>query len=385
MSRRRTLVVALGLAVLVVWLTGAIPRWGQWYSNQPFYRAQVHAFFEGRLALSHEVEAVTHDLAYVDDGVQQVWGLGVPIWLSFWEALGRPFGLSPFPERIAMLFGIALVMYLLLRAWVGSSGDRTAASWGAFLLTAVVPGVYAMMRGRMVVYEEASAYAYGTAMLLVAGVIAMLRRPTTARYLLIVGFAGLTGLMRPTVWFYGGATAGVATLLYIQHRGSLRRAARVVAFGVALFVAGGGVLYLTNHVRFGRGTEFGHKLNLEDLPGNMYATRFEYPFQTVPLADAARELVGGLFGAPERKARPGYFFYDRKLHVMQSEHPRWREYYFATYRWVHLPLILLGIGLTAVCWLRVRRGEDPSVATTEQGVIAGPALARESRWLGLRR
>ena len=153
LDRRRTWLYALGLAILIVWLTGTIPRWGQWYSDQPFYRAQVSAFFDGRLALSHDVEAVTHDLAYIDEGVQQVWGLGVPIWLSMWEVIGRPFGLSPFPDRLAMLFGIVLVIYLLLRAWLGRTGDRTPASKGALLLCVVVPGLYAMLRGRVVVYE----------------------------------------------------------------------------------------------------------------------------------------------------------------------------------------------------------------------------------------
>jgi len=39
--------------------------------------------------------------------VQQVWGLGAPLWLSLWEAIGRVIHLSPFPDRLAMLFGIA--------------------------------------------------------------------------------------------------------------------------------------------------------------------------------------------------------------------------------------------------------------------------------------
>jgi hypothetical protein len=268
MGRRRALLLALLLALVVTWVTGLIPRWGQWYSSQPFYRAQVEAIFDGRLALSHDVEAVTHDLAWIDDGVQQVWGLGVPLWLTPFEAIGRIIGVTPFPERVAMLLGMLLVFYALARTWFGPKGDRSYASIGAFAITALLPGVITMMRGRMAVYEEAAAYAYGASMLLLAGLFVMLRRPSAGRYLLLCAFAGATGLIRPTVWFYGAVTAAIATYLYVVHVGSLRRALRTVAVGGALFVAGGAALYGTNYVRFGKGGEFGHRLNLADLPGN---------------------------------------------------------------------------------------------------------------------
>ena len=190
----------------VIWLTGAIPRWGQWYGEQPYYRAQVYAFYEGRLALTHNVEGLALDLAWVDGGVQQVWGLGVPMWMSIWEAIGRAIHLSPFPDRVAMLFGVVLVMYALLRAWHGPGGDHSFASRGAFLFTALLPGVITMLHGRCFVYEEAAAYAYGASLLLLAGVIMMVRRPSTPRYVLLLAFAGATGLVRPTVWLYGATS-----------------------------------------------------------------------------------------------------------------------------------------------------------------------------------
>jgi hypothetical protein len=372
MGRRRALAIAFVLGLGVMWFSGAISRWGQFYSDQPFYRAQVAAFFDGRLALSHNVEAVTHDLAWIDGGVQQVWGLGVPMWLSIWEGLGRLVHLTPFPDRIAWMLAAALMFYVMLRAWFGPGGDRSPASRGAFLITALLPGVIAMLKGRIAVYEEAEAYAYGANMLLLGGMLMMLRRPTATRYVLLLAFAGATGLIRPTVWFFGAPTALLATLVFIRSRG-LRKALRPVALASALFVAGGGVLYLTNYVRFGNGSEFGHRLNLEDLPGNIYATRFNFPFETVPASASAKELVGAMFGRPEQNIRPGFHFYDQKLHVWEMEDARWREYYFTTYTWLYVPLILLGIVLCALAWLRVRRGPFGR----------GPDVWRESRWLGL--
>jgi len=363
---------ALVIGFVVMSLTGAIARWGQWYAEQPYYRAQVHALFEGRLALTHAPEGLALDLAWVDGGVQQVWGLGVPIWMSIWEVIGRAIHLSPFPDRLAMLFGVVLTFYALLRAWLGPGGDRSFASLGAFVVTALLPGVVTMLRGRVDVYEEAAAYTYGAAMLLLAGVVMMVRRPSTARYVLLLAFAGATGLLRPTLWFYGAATAVVATALYVRHRGSLRGALGSVALAAALFLAGGGALYATNAVRFGSGDEFGHRLNLEDMPGNMYATRFDYPFATVATSTAAKELIGAMFGRPEQSLHRQY--YDAGIHVWQANRPRLREYYFTTYTWATVPLVALGLAVGTVAWRRARKARR-AIAP------AGPALDRDTRWL----
>jgi len=241
-----------------------------------------------------------------------------------------------------------------------------------------MPSVLCMLRGRIAVYEEAEAYAYGTSMLLMVGVIAMLRQPTRWKYLGLIAFAGLTGLMRPTVWFYGVATAVCSTLLYIRAVGGVRRALPTVAIAIGLFVAGGGVLFLTNYLRFGKGSEFGHRLNIEDLPGNIYATRFNYPFETISTKDAAKELFGGMFGRPEKNARPGYFFYDKKLHKGQATQPRWRECYFTTYPVVWIPIIVAGLVLTVIAWLRIRR-KVPELTVAAAEPIRGLALLRESR------
>jgi hypothetical protein len=366
-DRRRALLQAALIGLAVVWLTGAIPRWGQWYSEQPYYRAQAHALLDGRLALSHEPAGLGLDLVWIDGSVHQVWGLGVPMWLAAWEAIGRVIHVTPFPDRLAMLSGAVLVLYALVRAWHGPGGDRSWGSRGAFLFTALLPGVIAMLRGRVVVYEEAAAYAYGAAMLLLAGVMMMVRRPSTARYVLLLGFAGATGLVRPTVWFYGAAAAGIATVLHVRHRGSLRAALPSLVLAWGLFLAGGGALYLTNALRFGDGAEFGHRINL----GNLYATRFANPYAAVPAPAAAGEMLGGMFGRPELAAHRE--LYDPAIHAWQARAPRFREYYFTTYTWPYAPLALAGLVCGAVAWLRARRPAGRAGP--------GPDLDRDTRWL----
>ena len=80
------------------------------YSGSAVYRAQVDAFLDGRLALSTSPDALAHDLAWTESGVQQVWGLGVPLWQTPFELAARAFGQGPFPDKVALL------------VWLGTDG-----------------------------------------------------------------------------------------------------------------------------------------------------------------------------------------------------------------------------------------------------------------------
>jgi hypothetical protein len=336
------------------------------------YRAQVDAFLSGRLALSEHPDGLAHDLAWTDTGVQQVWGLGAPAWQTPFELAGRALGVSPVPDRIAMLAWLALMIYVLHRGFRRRDHEPWWVAAGTVVLAALLPGFVALLRGKLGVYEEAAVYAYGAAMMLLGGLACFVRRPTAAGYVLLVGLAGLGGLIRPTVWFYSAATLAVATVVWVRHArsagadagtgrsGGARssgRSTRALALGVALFVAGGGLLYATNARRFGRGSEFGHRLNLHSLPGNLTATRFGYPFERASLGEAAADLLGGLFDRPEQRSRRG--FYQTGLHVGQQPIPRWREYYFSTYSWPYAPLLLAGLVLAALAWRR-RGDTDPA-------------------------
>src|SRR5258705_3713175 len=98
-SRLRTLAVASFVVVVAFVATRQI---GGGYAPYGGYRAQVDAFLGGRLALSDAPDALAHDLAWTDQGVQQVWGLGVPAWQTPFELAGRAVGVSPFPDRVAL-------------------------------------------------------------------------------------------------------------------------------------------------------------------------------------------------------------------------------------------------------------------------------------------
>ena len=364
MPRLRTLAVATLLAAVILVIAGQLTPSGG-HAAHGAYRAQVDAFLSGRLALSEQPDALLHDLAWTEHGVQQVWGLGVPLWQTPFEVAGRAIGLSPFPDRIAMLAWLALVGYVLSRGFRRGGDQREPwfADAGTLVIAALLPAFIALLRGKIGVYEEAAIYAYGAAMILFGGLAGFARRPSARGYLMLLAFAGITGLIRPTVWFYGLATAIVATAIWLhRERAARARALRVVALGAALFVAGGAILYATNVRRFGSGGEFGHRLNVHSLPGNIVATRFSYPFERVGIGEAAVELVGATFDRPEKLSKKG--FYQEALHAGQSAAPRWREYYFTTFSWPYLPILALGLVFAVLAWRR--RGEpDP-----------------EARWLG---
>src|SRR5215510_3415015 len=105
-SRLRSLGLAIALALAVLVACRQITLHGA-YAPQPIYRAQVDALLDGRLALTAAPDGLIHDLAWTPGGVQQVWGLGAPLWQLPFEALGRAIGVSPFPDRIALLAWLA--------------------------------------------------------------------------------------------------------------------------------------------------------------------------------------------------------------------------------------------------------------------------------------
>ena len=85
--------------------TSLIPQWGQWYSVNSAYRRQTEALL-APYALHDDPRKVGYDMAWAEDGVQQVWGLGVPIWRLPFELLANFSGVAAFPDRVALAAAI---------------------------------------------------------------------------------------------------------------------------------------------------------------------------------------------------------------------------------------------------------------------------------------
>ena len=351
-----------------------------WHSASPWFRFQTDAFLRGNLALSHNPLDLTHDLCWSERGVHQVWGLGIPLWQLPFAALGKLFGLSPFPDRVALGLFIALVAYVVLMTWFGPLLNRDADSsaapppplndrcaWfrasGVVLLSLFFPPLINLMRYRMLVYEEVMVYVYFWSILLLCGVMELARKPRWRRFWLLCILAGLGGFIRPTLEFCGFATILVAAFVMASHeQGSSESPPKQFGVlksifsppllsGLLLFLAGGTLLFATNYLRFGSGLEFGHRLNLQggSLLPSVYFTRFGYPYALVPLTQSFRELVGALF---QEKHFSDLYWYAPNIFPGQDSTIRWREFSFTTYDISYA--LLIGLSWIAGAWAFAR-------------------------------
>lgn len=311
------------------------------------------------------MEAV-HDLTWSGGGVHQVWGLGVPLWRTPFEALARLCGQPAFPDHLAFGCATALWALVLLRTFLGPAFEkqpaRPALSWGKGLLSLLpclfCPVLLSVCSTRFDIYEEAVAYEFLFATGLLAATVGLAQAPTWRRGWGLCLVAGFGALIRPTVLFYGISTLLVSIgILWRQVPSSRRSKAWRSVLAGGLFTVGGLVLFGTNAARFGSGFEFGHRLNLQTLYGSVYATRFDHPFATEPFARAARELFGLLFQVSRFN---GGNFYLERFFPGQSPTTRWREMYFTTYDLSWLPLIVAGWGLGLLAAFRHWRGQTAS-------------------------
>ncbi len=326
-------VLALNVCVATALITG----WGEWYSSSLAYRRQTEALLHGHLALSNSPSEIGFDMAWANGGVQQVWGLGVPFWRLPFEIVARLFGQAAFPDRLALLAAIAVVTYLLLRAFTVPNDVTNVSQWCksvyasphrliAVLFLILCPSVLTLCRGRFNVYAEAVVYEYFYSIGLLAGLILFIQRPSVSSYAILSVASGITGFVRPTALVYGLASVAVAFVVASQRRWSLIHRAS----GPVLFTAGLLVLLWTNATRFGSAIEFGHRLNMtgQDM---IYLSRFQSPFDTEPIVSASKELIGSMFF--DKRLNDADHAYSQELILWQSDTARWRNFYATTFDW----------------------------------------------------
>jgi len=370
---------------------------GKWYSPDPYHRGQVEAFLRGDLALSHDPRALDFDLCWSGGGVQQVWGLGVPIWQLPFDLAARLVGVKAFPDQFALTIFMSLAALLVIKTFLGgtldfasdkpSVEDGLITSVGAISIGLIFPPFLSDLSAQEGIHSEVLAYTYLFGLMLACGMVAVLRRPDWRRYGLLCAVAGFGGLIRPTLIVYGVATiipAAVGMWRYekAQRLGPssskstpARTILRLIA-GAALFCIGNGILWGTNLIRFGDGFEFGHKLNLQDdaLLRNIYAIRFDYPFYREPIWRAGRDLFGSLFRAPHTALGDAYA---SGIFPGQSPTFRWHYFSFATYGIVYFGLVVGGwlSGLCSWSALRLNRKVTREAALVDVALTSWSLLS----------
>lgn len=366
------LLLAIDAAAIIVLETGLIGGWGQWYGTSAPYRRQTDAFFDGRFSLSDDPRDISFDMVWANNAVQQVWGLGVPIWRFPFEVVARVFGLPAFPDRIALAIAIATSAYWILKAFTLPPGVLQTRTWidsllrnpraiVAVLILIFFPHALMLCRGPMNVYEEPVLYSYYLSVGLLAAAFSFNQRPTFSAYVAISLFAGVTGFVRPTSLAYGGATMVTVSICAASARWRRRR----LLIGPILFLFGCVLLAITNWIRFGAMGEFGHNLNLTGMDMLIFS-RFGAPYSSEPYWPATKELFSALFAVERFNDLADAYAAD--ILQWQSPTPRWRHFYQSTFDVSHF-LILCTVAVLAT--LRSHRAfYGGLVALRASGTIA---------------
>ena len=397
----------------LVIICGVVPEPGKWFSPDIPHRLQTDAFLRGELALSHTPAALATDLAWTRGGVHQVWGLGVPLWRLPFETFAKILGFGAFPDRLAFVVAFVVVAFCVFKMTLApflklqQAGITSEPNQNRTLLAArplvfsvisipvlllLFPPFVNWLRTPFTVYDEVLAYAYLYVLALIVGLIALVRSSSWPKYWFLCALSGLGGLVRPTMAFYGVATVAVAGIWMLYERSRAAKAQHHMSTvlsivrslkswrwwtGVALFIAGGTFLFITNQSRFGDGMEFGHRVHVEggSLLGAVYATRFGDPYAKEPLPSAARELFGAVFLA---KQFNGFDWYREGIFPGQSKTVRWRHFYSITFDGSFAILVVLG--WLASIWSMARLWRKRRTMT---GQMLAQPLDAESAIIGL--
>jgi len=331
--------------VLMVALSGA--TWSRLYSASPYHRLQADALLARRLCIGDSLSQMHSGLAWHNGRVQQVWGLGVGLWLAPFEALSRVAGRTSFPDRLAL--GIA---FALLAFYVGTTtrtlfntGKPTFAVGLAWLVL-MCPALWTLTRASQLVFEETVLYGILLSLAILVALLRVVCLDSRRDFWLCCLLAALSGFVRPTHAIYGVIGALIcAGILIRRHRNFMPRALA----GLAVVLAGFVLLATTNTLRFGSPTEFGHRLTLTN-PGMIYLTRFANPFREATWSRATRELLSLLFFSPERNG--GAF--DEHLFAGQAPATRWRKLDLTSFDWTYAVFGAVG-AVGAMGWLRRNR------------------------------
>lgn len=375
------------LTLIMLQLTGLIPAWGNWYSYDLPLRLQSEAFMRWELAIQPVPYGHGPDWAW-GNGMQQVWGLGVPLIQLPFQMLGKLCNDLGFPDRLIFLISYTLVATLFWIALDGASNDQDRGMLLKRRLVTLPILLYAflnhalinMIQGKYERYEEVISYAFLWSLMLFALLAIFLRKRHLRLYLLICLLAGFALNLRPTIGAYGGITFVLAFLAY---RGKI--SFRLT--GLVLYLAGIGFHLLMNDLRFGSPFESGHRLALTDTPISDYFVRFDNPMTWIPFTSAARELFSGLFFLDISS-----FYRLNGWLPGLVEVPRWREFNFKPYYPIEFILLLLSWSLVVVLWYRDKRLRPAPPDHEEQIVAVGLAWSFLSfallfffyaRWPGL--
>ena len=343
-SRRWSIPYALAYGVVMLsfgntWL----------YEPSPYHRCQAEALLHGHFYLADSIDAMQPGLAWHNGQVQQVWGLGIGLWLLPFQAIWRLFGGHVFPDRIALGFAFALLAF-----FSGSTGlklikqGQRSSGLGMMWLVALCPALWTLTRAAQLVFEETVLYSVLLSLGILVSLVRVASFGSRMDYALGCVLSAFAVWVRPTHVVYGLGTVLIASLIVWMRRRCLKE----VVFGIVGWVGSLALLAWTNCVRFGSPSEFGHHLTVSS-GSMMYLTRFGNPFHDASVFQAAKELFGLLFLVDPH----GTNTFAENLFPGQSLFTRWRRLDLTAFDPSYALLYLAAI-VGAILWLVWQRKKN---------------------------
>lgn len=358
-----TLLIATLLSAAMLYFTRMIPVIGEWYSFDQSLRLQTQAFMRGELAIQPVPYGHRHDWAW-GNGMQQVWGLGVPIIQLPFEIIARVFGFCGFPDRIIFLMAylsVAMILWKSLDIAVNPQLTRKDViekriqNIPMLIFVFLNPAFITMMRAKLGPYEEVIAYGYLWSIFLFALLSLFIKNRNPFLFLMICFLSGFAPNLRPTAGAYGLATFLILFYLAYRHKN------RFLWLGIPVFASGNIFLLITNYLRFGDPSEFGHSLLLTKAPFIDYILKFDNPVLRAPFWSAALELISALF----------FIDISKENLLWQSNVPRTREFNFEPFGIFTLLLLLLAWVMVFMILLMNRNSGYASKSSRKEINYAG--------------
>ncbi|HEX5219214.1 MAG TPA: hypothetical protein VFZ59_06575 [Verrucomicrobiae bacterium] len=338
---------SLGYAAAMFLLGGASLQ--ELYAPSPYHRLQADALLRGQLHIGDSIYQMGHDLAWHDGKVNHLWGLGVGMWLVPFEVLWRLFGQTWFPDRLALGAAFALLAwYSASTGWKFAERLRSpAAGLGYVWLLTLCPALWTLNQGPRLIYEETTLYACLVSLCILTALIRVAFFDQHRDFIICSFLSAASAIVRPTHGIYGLTAMLVCSTILLARRRHLK----CVFLGNAIFIAGVVFLALTNWIRFGSPTEFGHRLSVTPRI-IVFMTRIDNPMRDATSIEAAQELCGALFLQKRIYTGPTPA---PRTNPWESPYARWRDPYLTTFDLIWAVICLAAVAVTTSWIVRKKR------------------------------
>jgi len=357
-NRVLLLLYAFAYGFIMLSLDGIRP-----YEISEYHRHQAEALLNGNLYLSDSLYALQPGLVWYNGHVQQVWGLGIGLWLLPFGATWRLFSHQPIPDRIVLGLAFALLAFFSASTGLRLIKDgKTRIGFAVMCFIVLCPALWTLERASQEVFEETILYSIILSLAILVALIRMGAFSSRPDHFMCSALGSFAIWVRPTHGAYGLSAVLISSIIAWNSRRSLKESISGVMLWLASFI----ILCWANGVRFGAPSEFGHHLTISS--GNMmYLTRFGNPFRTASAFQATRELAGLLFLSDPR----GVNAFAGGLFPGQTSIVRWRRLDLSAFDFAWAVVCITAV-ILGVVWLIRRKAR---YAATSKGSEASLIFA----------